>query len=196
MAILVVVSLAAILTGLRTYFITMPERNPPLFEDLVSWIAWRTKEPVTIVYVGSTDIRHRVQYQVDTRMVPHKYIGVTVEDFDWQKLPTNSIVFYEQQAQGIPTPPQSFNNVATYVNQDGVAIGYAWTATNVDLQPQPILAGLINVPIPAMLGVVILGLMVFLMRGKIRLEKNENGKGFRLTVEIWLRESNKKENPS
>ena len=97
---------------------------------------------------------------------------------------------------GKNSPPQSFNNAATYVNQDGVAIGYAWTATNVDLQPQPILAGLINVPIPAMLGVVILGLMVFLMRGKIRLEKNENGKGFRLTVEIWLRESNKKENPS
>jgi len=192
-AIIAVVSLAAVLTGLRTYFITMPERNPPLFEDIVSWIAWRTKEPLTIVYVGSTDTRHRVQYQVDTHMVPHNYVGITAEDFIWEKLPKDSIVFYEQQAQGIPTPSPSFNKAATYVNKDSVAIGYAWTDTNTELQPQPILAGLANLPVSAVLGVIILGLIVFLMRGKIRLEKNENGKGIRLTAEIWLRESNEKD---
>jgi len=195
-AVLILVSLATVLIGLRTYFITMPERNPPLFEDIVSWIAWRTKEPLTIVYVGRTDIRHRVQYEVDTRLVSHKYVGVTAEGFDWQEIPENSIVFYEQQVQGIPASPQRFNNAAIYTNKNGETLGHAWANTNVDLQPQPLFAGLTDIPIPVVLGIVFIGLIVFLMRGKIRLEKNENGNGFRLTVEIWLRESHKKENPS
>ena len=192
-AMLALVSLASVLMGIRSYFITMPERNPPLFEDIVSWIAWRTEEPITIVYVGRTDIRHRVQYQVDTRMALHKYLAISAEDFEWQGLPVNSIVFYEQQVQGIPAPLPNFSNFASYTNKDGGFIGYAWSDTKVDLQPQPLFTGLADIPIPAVLGIMLISLIVSLMRGKIRLEKKENGNGVRLTAELWLRETHKKE---
>jgi hypothetical protein len=126
---------ALVFSGIREYFTIMPIRNPPLFEDIVSWIVWRTEEPLTIVYIGpDAEKPHRVQYLVDTLMVPHKYDSTTPTSFDWKDVPFGSIVFYEQQNERIPSPPFEFNTSATYILQDEV-IGKAWTNTDVDLQP-------------------------------------------------------------
>ena len=107
MGVIVLLSGALVFCGVRQYFIVMPERNPPLFEDIVSWIAWRTDEPLTIVYISTSDVRHRVQYLAETHMIPHKYISILQEDFKWQDVPPNSIVFIEVQSEGKGTPLQN-----------------------------------------------------------------------------------------
>jgi hypothetical protein len=133
--IVVFISGALAISGIREYFTVMPTRNPPLFEDIVSWIAWRTEEPLTIVYIGPDAERpHRIQYLVDTLMVPHKYVSTTPASFDWKDIPFGSIVFYEQQEERIPSPPFEFSAPATYILNEKV-IGKAWTNTDVDLQP-------------------------------------------------------------
>ena len=118
----------------------MPERNPPLFDDIVSWIAWRTDEPLTIVYISTSDVRHRVQYLAVTHMIPHKYISILQEDFKWQEATPNSIVFIEGQSEGkdtpLPEPPSTFTNHAVYTNPEGNMIGNAWSNTDVELQPK------------------------------------------------------------
>ena len=64
---IVAVSSMLLFSGMREYFITMPIRNPPLFEDIVSWIAWRNEEPFNIIYLDSTEkTPHRVEYHVNT----------------------------------------------------------------------------------------------------------------------------------
>ncbi|MGB7873144.1 MAG: glycosyltransferase family 39 protein, partial [Anaerolineales bacterium] len=109
-ALIVFISGAIVISGVRGYFTVMPERNPPLFEDIVSWIAWRNEQPLTIVFVGTDAERpHRVQYHVDTLMVLHKYISTTPVDFRWKDIPFGSIVFYEQQDKRISPPPLEFS---------------------------------------------------------------------------------------
>ena len=197
---LALISVALVFFGLKEYFTIMPTRNPPLFEDIAAWVAWRTKEPHTIVYIGPTDIRHRVQYQVDTHMATHEYISVTREDFKWENLPLKSIVFFEGQAEGkgtpLPEPPIAFTNMAIYTNPAGIVVGYARADTNVELQPLPYSVGLRKILVSTVFGITFLGILAFLVRGKIKLEKNENRKGFRLMIEIRLRESPKEDDLS
>lgn len=188
---LVLLSLIVVLFGLREYFTVMPTRNPPLFEDIASWIAWRTDEPLTLVYVGNTGTHHRVEYLVNTHMVPHKYISVAPENFKWQDVPSKSIVFIEMQPEGkwtpLPEPPPRFTNHATYTNHNGDLLGYAWANTNVELQPKLSLPDFTGLPLTAALGVAIIAALAFLLRGTIRLEKTDNGLGFRFIIEVQLR---------
>ena len=188
---LVLLSAALVFSGVKEYFTVMPVRNLPLFEDIASWIAWRTEEPLTIVYVGPTDRRHRVQYQVDTRMAPHKYLSVAQEDFEWQDVPPKSIVFFEVQPQGkgtlLPGPPSTFTNNAAYTDREGSVFGYAWANTEVELQPRLSLPAFTGLPLAATLGMAIIGALAFLLRGTIKLEKTGDGAGFRFVIEIHLR---------
>ena len=199
--ILALVGVAMVFSGVREYFTIMPIRNPPLFEDIASWIAWRTEEPLTIVYVGPTDIRHRVQYQIDTRMAPHAYIGIVQEDFNWQAVPPKSIVFFEVQAEGKGTqlskPPSEFANTASYTNRDGQIFGYAWANTDVNLKPQPpfpITMGEIPVTIiPALSVLVIIVVILVTLQFHLTTEKMTDKTGFRLHIEVALKKKRSKE---
>ncbi|MBN1452923.1 MAG: glycosyltransferase family 39 protein [Anaerolineales bacterium] len=188
--------------GWQTYFVEMPRRYPPAFEDVASWIAWRTTdEPLTIVYVGNTGNPHRVQYLVDTHMVPHEYISVAQEDLNWQDVPAKSVVFFEGQPDGkntfIPPPPTTFINSAAYANSTGEVIGYAWANTDVDLQPSPpfpISNGKFPVTIvlaASTLAILILSLATLEIR--VKTEKIPDRPGLRLHAEITLRKLIEKE---
>jgi len=187
--------------GWHTYFVEMPHRNPPTFEDIVSWIAWRTDEAHTVVYVGNSETRHRVQYLVDTRMVPHTYVSVAQEDFKWQDVPLESIVFVEGQPDGkntfIPPPPSTFINSAAYTNPEEEVIGYAWADTNVDLQPAPpfpISNGKFPVTIILVFSVLaIIIILVMSLEIRVKTERIPDKPGLRLHAEIILRKTIKKE---
>ena len=134
---LILVTSGLVVTGLFTYFIAMPRRNPPLFEDVVSWIAWRTDEPLSLIYISKdADDPHRVQYLISTKMVPHACLPTEPADFSWEYVPSKSIVFLEQGDLSIPPPDPQFNNFATYTNANNEIIGFAWTNTDVLLQPE------------------------------------------------------------
>ena len=121
--------------GMKEYFFVMPTRYPPLFDDIVSWIAWRNEEPLTIVLVGQEEKPHRIQHLVETHLVPHTYITKTPSDFNWKDIPFTSIVFFEHQDESIPPQPLEFSTTATYVDQNNNVIGTAWTYAEVDLKP-------------------------------------------------------------
>jgi 4-amino-4-deoxy-L-arabinose transferase-like glycosyltransferase len=195
--ILVLVSAVLVFYGVREYFIVMPTRNPPLFEDIVSWVAWRTDEPHNLFYIDSTEkTPHRVEYHVNTRLVPHTYDSLIAYNFDWQNLPEDSIVFVEPD-EDIPAPPASFNNYASYANPEGQIIGYAWANSNVNLHPKPpfpITQGEFPVriiPIFATLAIIALVLIAFQIR--ITTEKTVDKPGFRIHAEIVLRKKFRKE---
>ena len=197
-SILVFVSGALVFSGAKEYFTIMPIRNPPLFEDIASWIAWRTEEPLTIVYLDSTEkTPHRVEYHVNTQMVPHKYVSTMLHNFNWQEMPAKSIVFFEQQAGDIPLPPPRFNNAATYINMDEKIIGYAWANTSVDLQPSPPFP-ITNEEIPVTIipvfsALAIIAMLFTLLRIRVTTERTVDRPGFRIQTEISLRKHEKQE---
>lgn len=194
---LVIISAVFIITGVREYFVVMPSRNPPLFEDIVSWIAWRIEEPLTIMYVGSNEkTPHRVEYHVKTRMVPHTYISTTLNKFYWQDVTAKTIVFFEQQDNdqdiNIPTPPTSFNNSASYVDQNREPIGYAWANSNLDLQPAApiqIIRGVLPYTLFLISSAVaiIAALLRFMPKIRLTVEKTIENTGIRISAEISLR---------
>jgi hypothetical protein len=198
---LAVLLLFVVGAGWHKYFIEMPRQYPPSFEDIASWIAWRTEEPITIVYVGSTGSPHRVQYLVDTHMVPHKYISVSQENFRWTDAPAKSIVFFEGQPDGkgtpLPEPPSTFTNEAAYTNPDKLIIGYAWANVQVDLQPAapfPISNG--KFPVTIILVFSTLAIIILLLSTiqiRITTGKTTDRPGLRIQVEITLRRAAKNE---
>lgn len=187
--------------GWQNYFVEMPRLYPPSVEDIVSWIAWRTDEAHTIVYVGNSETRHRVQYLVDTRMVPHKYVSVAQEDFKWQDVPLKSIVFVEGQPDGKGThilgPPSTFTNYATYTNPDKAIVGYAWANTDVDLQPAPPFpithAEFPVTIIPVLTTLAIIVLLLMTVQIQLTAEKTTDKPGLRIRADITLRTAKNKE---
>ncbi len=196
--VIVAVSSMLVFSGMREYFITMPIRNPPLFEDIVSWIAWRNAEPFNIIYLASTEkTPHRVEYHVNTGMVPHTYDSVSTYNFNWENVPENSIVFLDASEENIPGSPPGFDNSTTYVNMDGETIGYAWSDTVVDLEPEPAFPITISeLPvtiIPGFSALVLLAFVLMTVQIRIGTEKIADGPGLRIRAEITLREIFKKE---
>jgi 4-amino-4-deoxy-L-arabinose transferase-like glycosyltransferase len=196
--ILFIVSAVLVFSGLREYFIVMPTRNPQLFEDIVSWIAWRIDEPQILVYIDSTEkTPHRVEYLVNTHMVPHTYDSISAYNFDWQKLPKNSIVFVEPQEDNIHPPPASFENSATYTDREGQIIGQAWANSDVNLHPAPpfpITQGEFPVTIiPFLSGLAIIALVLIAFQIRVTTEKTIGKPGLRIHAEIVLRKWFKKE---
>ena len=194
---ILIISAALVFSGVRQYFTVMPDRNPPLFEDIVSWIAWRNPEPLTIVFVGTDAERpHRVQYHVDTRMVPHKYINTIPANFNWEDVPFGSIVFYEQQEGRIPPPPFEFNVFATYTNQDGKVIGSAWTNADVELQPTlPFSSAdgkISRSTILLFAAMAIIAFALATLQIRVTTEKMVDDPGLRIQAEIALRKFGKK----
>jgi hypothetical protein len=189
--IVVFISGALAISGIREYFTVMPTRNPPLFEDIVSWIAWRTEEPLTIVYIGpDLDKPHRVQYHVDTLMVPHKYVSTTPASFYWKDVPFGSLVFYEQQDKRIPSPPFEFSTSATYTLNEEV-IGKAWTNTEVDLQPALLFANanwtnsVSSILLYSVVAIIVFAL--FTLKIRVTAEKGADEPVLTIRTEIRLR---------
>lgn len=198
---LIILLIIVVGAGWHAYFVEMPRRYPPTFEDIVSWIAWRTEEPLTIVYIGNTGNRHRVQYLVDTHMVPHRYVSIAQEDFDWQDAPAKSIVFFEGQPDGkgtfIPWPPSIFTFSAAYTNPDEETIGFAWANTDVNLQPAPpfpISTGKFPVTIILIAsGLAIMIILLVSLEIRVKTERTIDKPGLQLQAEITLRKITKKE---
>jgi 4-amino-4-deoxy-L-arabinose transferase-like glycosyltransferase len=156
---LVGISAVMLFSGLREYFIIMPTHNLPRFEDIASWIAWRTEEPLSIVYVGSAkDEPHNVEHTINTHLAPHRYTSVTPNTFRWENFSDGSIIFLEGRDQNLPAPPSSFTHSATYLGQEGEIIGYAWTNTDIELQPAA--------PIPTALSEILVKIMAMLVMSK------------------------------
>jgi hypothetical protein len=182
-------------TGWQKYFVDLPREYPPSFEDIASWIAWRNEDTLTIVYIGQRiGEPHRVQYLVDTHMVPHKYFSTTPRQFDWQNIPKESIIFFEHQADGIHLPPPAFKNTATYTHPQQGIIGYAWTDTEIDLQPVPPFPisdrdfPVTIIPVLTVFAIIVYSLLTVQVRvttGKTNLKP-----GFRIQAEFILRKSN------
>jgi len=196
--VLLIVSIVLVFYGLREYFIVMPERNPPQFEDIVSWISWRTEEPLTIVYLDSTEkTPHRVEYLINTKMVPHKYLSVAPFDFNWQELPDRSIVFIEPGEEGYPAPASTFKNSVTYLNKERETIGYGWSNTDTDLQPSspfPITHEEFPVTIIAILSALaIFALLLRFVQIRISTERTTTKPSLRIHIEITLRKTVKGE---
>ncbi|RPJ28958.1 MAG: hypothetical protein EHM33_02600 [Chloroflexi bacterium] len=138
-AVMMSVLIAAVLLGIlysgaQKYFVTMPETYPPSFEDIVSWSAWRTEKPVEIVYIGRTDIAHRVAYLINAKMVPHTYLNVDIDIFSPREhlkpdLPT--ILFWETNTkEGFPhlqQVPDGFGAPVAFHDRNGNVVGYAST---------------------------------------------------------------------
>jgi 4-amino-4-deoxy-L-arabinose transferase-like glycosyltransferase len=129
-----VASLVILYSGVKRYFVTMPETYPPSFEDYVSWVAWQTEQPIEIVYIGRSDVPHRVAYLINTRMVPHTYLTVDLNAFSPREhlnsdLPT--VLFWETSTkEGLPhleRVPASFSAPVVFRNKDGYVLGYATT---------------------------------------------------------------------
>ena len=157
--------------GLQRYFIKMPLMYPGTFEDVASWITWRTTTPAQVVYLGQSDIPHRVEYLVRAKIALHTYKTALVNEFSSQSdLITNAptIIFIESPGdQEIPLlqhPPTGFHDPVTYRNPNGNITGYALTNMDVDLQPkvgmEDGINSLLNKPVRNVLLILIIVLVV------------------------------------
>jgi 4-amino-4-deoxy-L-arabinose transferase-like glycosyltransferase len=148
-ALVAVVLLTVLYAGVKKYFVTMPETFPPSFEDFASWVAWRTEKPSELIYIGPTDIAHRLAYVVTTRMVPHTYRNVDPAAFSPEidlRPDTQTILFWETNTkEGIPhlqQPPVGFGAPVAFLDKAGNVLGYTMTnASEVPLQWQAELTG-------------------------------------------------------
>ncbi|GAB4420596.1 MAG: hypothetical protein Kow002_09050 [Anaerolineales bacterium] len=187
-------TLTIMYSGIREYFVIMPERNPPIFEDTVSWIAWREEKPLQIVYVSAEDVLHRVEYLINTRMIFHSYKSVILEDFTWSLAGPDSIVFLEWPQEELPEElshvPPSFTQYARYTLPDGRITGYAWANTAVELHPNTSIMGFPVIPLGKVLILNAVAILLYFLRIKISLQEDNNSAvGKRLVLEFSLRRS-------
>jgi 4-amino-4-deoxy-L-arabinose transferase-like glycosyltransferase len=128
------ITVVVLYAGVQKYFVAMPQTYPPGFEDFASWVAWRAERPLDLVYVGRTDIAHRVAYLVSAKMVPHSYVNVDLNVFSPQDVlnpdkPT--VLFVETNAKEglsyLEKPPAGFSMPVPFLNRAGAILGYALT---------------------------------------------------------------------
>lgn len=120
--------------GANRYFVSMPQTFPPSFEDLAAWIAWRTEKPILLLYLGRTDVAHKVAYVVNTKMGPHFYLNLDPGMFPVAStlLPEiSTVVFVElPSTEGIPylqDPPEGYTSPVAFRNKAGEVLGYVMT---------------------------------------------------------------------
>lgn len=137
-----IVSLIILYSGVKKYFVTMPETYPPAFEDYVSWVAWKNLKPVDVIYIGRADVPHRVAYLITTRMVPHTYSTLDLQAFSPQehvRLDQPTVLFWETSSrEGVPhleRVPAGFQAPVVVRDPSGNILGYASSnSDDVDLQ--------------------------------------------------------------
>lgn len=136
-------TLAALYFGFHRYFTRMPLDYPASFEDIASWLAWRTDKPVDFVYLGETEVPHRVEYLAKTRMIPHNYKTRLISEFSPQTdLDPNrpTLIFVDSpNAETFPLQDLSlpgFGEPVTYKYRDEYITGFVLTNADVDLNPK------------------------------------------------------------
>ena len=134
-------SIVIIYFGAQKYFVTMPMIYPPSFEDIASWIAWKTETPTDLIYLGQEDKPHRVGYLVDIKMTHHEYQSLLLNDFSPEIVSNGNrptIIFLEDKDAAVD-PKQwimpGFSMPIPYVFMDGSIIGYVITNTVIDMDP-------------------------------------------------------------
>ena len=133
-ALIGLISIAVLYAGAQKYFVTMPNTYPPSFEDFAAWVAWRTEKPMQLVYLGRTDIPHRVAYFVNTKMSPHIYTNLEPSAFSAQNVlsPDLPVVLFVETntIEGLSylqQPPAGFSAPVAYRDKAGNVLGYMMT---------------------------------------------------------------------
>ena len=168
--------------GFQRYFVKLPLLYPSSFEDVASWITWRTTTPTQIIYLGQSDIPHRVEYLVRAKIGPHTYKTAVVNEFALQsELITNgpTVIFVEstgdQEISLLQKPPTGFHDSIAYRDHNGNVIGYALTNMEIDLQPkagtEDGINSLLNTPVRN----VLLSLMIVLALAGTLLLRQSHG---------------------
>jgi 4-amino-4-deoxy-L-arabinose transferase-like glycosyltransferase len=143
MTLVTATALAVIYFGFHRYFTRMQVDYPAAFEDIASWLAWRTEEPLDLIYLGETEVPHRVEYLVKSKMVLHTYKTHLLSEFSPQTdLDANNptIIFVDSpNAETFPLQDLSlpgFGEPVTFKYRDEYITGFALTNTDVDLSPK------------------------------------------------------------
>lgn len=125
--------------GLRQYFIVMPDRYRPNFEDIVSWNAWRNREPATIYYIEEEPDIHKAAYVVNRKMALHEYLNLDIPTFTDQDATylalKPSMVFYPTDEDNrimakLAGMNAGFHAPIQYTDSTGNAIGYGTANTD------------------------------------------------------------------
>lgn len=134
-----------IIIGLHQYFVVMPDKYRPTFEDIVSWNAWRQKDPMVIYYIEEEPGIHKVEYLTNRKLSKDEYINLSYDSLQTGNgLMTSlhpALIFYPQDDEGritksIISAEAGFRPPIEYKDVSGNVIGYG--ATNVpglELQP-------------------------------------------------------------
>ncbi|MFT3894881.1 MAG: glycosyltransferase family 39 protein [Anaerolineales bacterium] len=138
---LALVSLGILYFGTRTYFVEMPTVYPPSFEDIASWIAWKTPPSVHLIYLSEEDIPHSVNYLVNAKMARHTYQSSTFDTFDPQiDLATNTptVLFLDGNDKELVAKLRKlpFSVPIPYSYKGEKIIGYVVTNTAIDINPE------------------------------------------------------------
>jgi hypothetical protein len=195
------IALTSLYFGFQRYFIRMPIDYPPPFEDIASWLAWRTDKPVTLVYLGGTHSPHRVEYLVNSAMVPHQYKSGLVSEFspETDLDATEPAIIFVDSPGGEEFPLQDqalegFGKPVAYTYRDEYVTGYALTNTSLDLNPKVGIAdginSLTNTPVRYVLAVLFATLciaFVLLVRDSTGWPQKE------IVLEIGKRQSSPKD---
>ena len=167
---LMAVTVASAYFGFHRYYTRMPVDYPSLFEDIASWLAWRTEEPLEVIYLGETDIPHRVEYLINARMIPHTYKTMLISDFSAQTdLDGNDpvLIFVDSpHSEEFPLQDLSsrgFGKVTSYQYKNEYIMGYAVTNTGIDLNPKVGIADGLNSLIDTPVRYVLAALFILLI---------------------------------
>ena len=141
-SLLVFACAAIICLGFQKYFVAMPAMYPPSFEDIASWVSWKTQTPTNLIYLSQENEPHSVQYLVDTKMARHKYQSSTFDKFIPEVHPavnTPTILFVEENDEILGSKLRSlpgFSVPIPYSYTDGSILGYVITNTMIDINPE------------------------------------------------------------
>ncbi len=131
--------------GLRQYFVVMPEKYLPGFEDIVSWNAWRNRAPAALYYIEEEPDIHKVAYLADRKLTPLSYHNLSTEAFLGGAAEIiglqPAIVFYPQDTDGqisrrLLEANPGFHAPVPFTDAAGNILGYG--STNIEglsLQP-------------------------------------------------------------
>jgi len=128
-----VISILILYAGVQNYFVKMPKTYPPSFEDFAAWVAWRTEKPHLLIYLGRTDVPHRLAYGIKTKMATHAYMNLDPNTFSPQDamlgLPT--VLFVETKTKEgfsyLQKPSVDFGASVPFYDAFGNVAGYTLT---------------------------------------------------------------------
>ncbi len=136
-----IAGIAIIYSGCQNYFVTMPAVHRASFEDIASWIAWKTEAPANLIYLGEEIKPRRVQYLVNVKIVDHNYRSLTYTEFSPKEHLSNqpTILFIDNNKKELRSSLRNlpgFSVPIPYTYTDGSIIGYVITNTVIDINPK------------------------------------------------------------